>query len=316
MTLLLPAVIEPPRPAFRRFVGVRRVIASGPVMAIEPRLGSVPDYVWCCDALDLLRSLPDGSIDMALTSPPYDKLRRYNGYSWDFEGIARETYRALKPGGVLVWVVGDSVVDGSETLTSFKQAIYFKEAVGFRLHDTMVYYKPGIVFPDPTRYGQTFEYMFIFSKGAPETRNLLSQPSAYAGQRKVGSYRDDGVELVVKSERHVKDSAVMPNVWRIDSGYMKTTPDKFAYQHPAMFPEELARRHIATWSNPGDTVLDYFMGSGTTAKMARVLGRRFIGCDLSPQYVEIARARLDAPYTLPLPLLAEPTAAAVQGELL
>lgn len=253
--------------------------------------------VFCLDALELLRLLPDNSIDMILTSPPYDNLRTYNGFTWDFEGIARESYRVLKTGGVLVWVVGDATVNGSETLTSMRQALYFVDVCGFKMHDTMIYHRNGTTFPDSNRYLPSFEYMFVLSKGVPCTTNLLREHrNKYAGEKIHKTQRERNGELVIASStrqgKSVPEYSIYSNVWAINIGYNHTTRDLIAYEHPAMFPEELARRHIHTWSNPDDIVLDFFMGSGTTAKMARNLGRKFIGCDLSPEYVNLALTRL------------------------
>lgn len=256
--------------------------------------------VYNCSAEHLLAALPDGSIDLALVSPPYDSLRKYSGnWSFDFEPIARESYRVLKSGGVLVWVVGDQTRDGSETFTSFRQALYFRDTVGFNAHDTMIYQK-DMQYPDTNRYNQCFEYMFVFSKGKPKTVHLLTKPNRYAGvkitktqREKDGSMRDG---IGKREGRVYKDEGTLPNVWYFSSGYMKTTADEIAYIHPAMFPEALAERHILTWSNPGDLVLDYFAGSGTTLKMARNTGRDFIGCDISHEYVQICKERLRKPY--------------------
>jgi DNA modification methylase len=250
-----------------------------------------------CDALALLRRLPDASVDMILTSPPYDSLRLYKGFTWDFEAIAKESFRVLKHGGVLVWVVGDAVVNGSETLSSFRQALYFVDTCGFRMHDTMIYNKDGVTFPDTTRYHQCFEYMFVLSKNAPKVVNLLMErPNKYAGQKISKTQREPDGRLIdgisKRLGRRNADVGVYTNLWEIHSGFMKSTSDTEAFEHPAIFPEELARRHIATWSNPGDIVLDYFSGSGTTAKMARNLNRQFIGCDISEEYVNLARLRL------------------------
>lgn len=257
--------------------------------------------VYNVDALALLRALPDNYVDLVVTSPPYDNLRTYKGFTWDFESIAHELFRVLKPGGVCVWVVGDMVLNGSETLTSFKQAMYFKETVGFRMHDTMIYWKNSVCFPDTRRYNASFEYMFVLSKEAPKTVNLLKQRNRWAGDPIKGRFRQTNGDLKVgvgqRLARQVLEYGVLPNVWEISPGYMKTTKDVDAYEHPAMFPEELARRHILTWSNPGDLVLDPFLGSGTTAKMARLHNRNYLGCDVSHEYCEIARKRLAQPYT-------------------
>ena len=241
------------------------------------------------DCLEVMKSLPDASIDLTVTSPPYDNLRTYNGYSFDFEGIAKEIYRVTKDGGVVVWVVGDATINGSETGTSFKQALYFKE-IGFNLHDTMIYEKDGIAFPDKNRYQQSFEYMFVLSKGKPKTLNLINDRKNISFGRKVtGTDRNaDGTTRKASCFGNpIKEFGIRWNIWRIAStkGNVKTG-------HPAMFPESLAYDHIVSWSNEGDTVLDCFLGSGTTGKVAKQLNRRFVGIEISPEYLEIASKRI------------------------
>ena len=246
------------------------------------------------DCLEVMAQLPDASVDLTVTSPPYDNLRTYNGFTFDFEGIARELYRVTKPGGVVVWVVGDATVKGSETGTSFRQALYFKDMCGFNLHDTMIYHREG---PPLThnRYEQKFEFMFVLSKGRPATFNGLRKPSVAAGNRRTGTMRQDSDALGHRSAKgFVAETSLRGNVWQFGVGHNKSSKDRIAHQHPAIFPEQLAADHIASWSNPGDTVLDPFMGSGTTGKMAILEGRRFIGIDISAEYVELARERIAA----------------------
>lgn len=245
------------------------------------------------DCLKVLTQFPDNCVDLTITSPPYDNLRTYNGYSFDFEAIAKELYRITKKGGVLVWVVGDATIKGSETGTSFKQALKFKE-LGFNLHDTMIYQKTGIPFPSKTRYLQTFEYMFVFSKGKPKTTNLLEdRPNATAGQtRKTRKYRTKSGDWIKGSDKPIKKMGVRFNVWKYQTGQYKSTKDLEAFKHPAIFPEKLAEDHILSWSNEGDLVLDPFMGSGTTGKMAVLNNRKFIGIEISEEYFEIAKERV------------------------
>jgi DNA modification methylase len=245
------------------------------------------------DARAVLATLPAGCIDLTVTSPPYDNLRRYGGYSFDFEAIAAELYRVTKPGGVVVWVVGDATVKGSETGTSFRQALHFKD-IGFNLHDTMIYHRPGPPKQNRVRYEQHFEYMFVLSKGAVRIRNVLMEPCKHAGRMVPRTCRDSGKDALVVSAGVVADEKPRSNIWYYVPGASinKTT-------HPAVFPEQLAADHIASWSNPGDTVLDPFMGSGTTGKMAVLAERKFIGCDISPEYVALARGRIDAATPIP-----------------
>ena len=250
--------------------------------------------LWRGDCLELMKNIPDGSVDLTVTSPPYDNLRTYNGFSWDFENTARELLRITKNGGVVVWIVGDSYdKKGSETLTSFKQALFFKE-IGFNVHDTMIYQKNSYPFPPSNRYYQQFEYMFVLSKGKPKTANLLRQKTKWRKDtNQVSTCRNaDGSTSAMKYEKG-KEDRILDNVWLINTGYMRTTKDKFAYKHPAMFPEELCEKHILSWSNEGDIIFDCFMGSGTTGKMAVLNNRRFIGIELDDGYFNIAKKRIE-----------------------
>jgi site-specific DNA-methyltransferase (adenine-specific) len=252
------------------------------------------------DCSEIMSHMPDECVNLTVTSPPYDDLRNYNGYSFPFEEIAKQLYRVTKQGGIVVWVVGDKTEKGSETLTSFKQAIYFKE-IGFNLHDTMIYQKPnpfGTSGKGSKRYRQGFEYMFVLSKGKPNTFNPLTEPCKDAGRKPKPTTRknrqSDGLpfDAIRKLDVTVNEEKLKTNVWSIDSGYMRTTKDKFAYAHPAMYPERLAEDHILSWSNEGDTVFDCFCGSGTTLKMAYLNNRNYIGIDCSLEYVELSRKRL------------------------
>ena len=240
-----------------------------------------------------MKRIPDSYIDLTVTSPPYDNLRTYNGFEWDFEGIAKELYRVTKDGGVVVWVVGDATVNGSETGTSFRQALYFKE-IGFRLHDTMIYEKENPIPLTHNRYEQKFEYMFIFSKGKPKTFNAIMRENLTAGAKQSGTFRHDGDILTQRnSDGMIKRKSYRYNIWKYSVGRGGTTSDLYAFKHPAMFPEKLSEDHIISWSNPGDIVFDPFVGSGTTAKMAVLNDRKYIGIDISEEYVEIARRRVD-----------------------
>ena len=249
------------------------------------------------EALDLLNLLPDESIDLIVTSPPYDNLRKYNGFSFDFEGIARESHRVMKDGAVLVWVIRDSFVNGSETLTSFRQALYFCEC-GLNMHQRIVWQKEGLPTKRPKAYLPDFEDVFVFSKGEPSTFNPTLRRNKKAGQ--VNRKGRAGINGFAYNDglRQVAEMSLLTNVWTIGVGRGKTTSD--AVDHPAMFPEQLAERCITSWSDPGHIVLDYFGGSGTTAKMARNNQRRFITGDISAEYCDQMNQRLDQPYMLPM----------------
>jgi len=246
------------------------------------------------DCLERMKEIPDGSVDLTVTSPPYDNLRTYNNsLDWGehvWKPVLEELFRVTKKGGVVVWVVNDATIKGSETGTSFRQALYAKE-IGFNLHDTMIWNKPN---PRPgdtriKRYYLAFEYMFVFSKGIPSVCNHLRVPCKYAGEKSACYSRNaDGtlrLDRKAKTQNHtVGDTKIKTNVWDCNTISRK--------DHPAPFPERIAQDHIVSWSNEGDTVLDCFMGSGTTGKMALLNNRKFIGIEKDAVYFEIAKQRL------------------------
>ena len=243
------------------------------------------------DCLDGLKQLEDNCVDLTVTSPPYDNLRKYNGYSFDFENIARELFRVTKNGGVVVWIVNDATKNGSETGTSFKQALYFK-SIGFNLHDTMIWNKGSFSFPSKNCYHQVFEYMFVFSKGKPKSLNFIKdRKNLYIGQRGASGRNKDGIRN--KGKSYVRDEyGKRFNIWNYSIGGGHCTKDKIAYKHPAIFPEKLAEDHIKSWSNEGDLILDVFSGSGTTVKMAKLNNRKYIGFEVCKEYCDIAEKRL------------------------
>ena len=240
------------------------------------------------DCLEGMKRIDSNSIDLTVTSPPYDNLRKYNGYSFEFELIAKQLFRITKMGGVLVWVVGDQTIDGSESGTSFKQALYFKE-IGFNLHDTMIYQKRNYVPLTHKRYEQSFEYMFALSKGKPSTFNPIMIDCKNAG--KVESYGQSRRSVLDNSQSMrsptettylaTKNKKISPNIFSYSCGSNKNG-------HPATFPEKLAEDHILSWSNENDIVFDPFIGGGTTAKMCIKNNRKFLGFDISAEYYEMS----------------------------
>ena len=247
------------------------------------------------DCLELMKKFDDNSVDLTVTSPPYDNLRTYNGNidDWNFDkfkDIAKELYRITKSGGVVVWVVSDATVKGSETGTSFRQALHFMDC-GFNLHDTMIWEKDAFTFPDNTRYRQCFEYMFVFSKGKPKSINKISdRKNKFGGTMVHGTSRYPDGTTFRKSNHNksvVKEYGERFNVWHIP------TEKKNKTGHPAVFPIQIALDHIISWSNEGDTVLDCFMGSGTTGISCINTGRDFIGIELDENYFNIAKNRIE-----------------------
>jgi site-specific DNA-methyltransferase (adenine-specific) len=240
------------------------------------------------------------SVNLCVTSPPYDDLRTYNDSSkWDFEvfkEVAAGLVRVLKPGGVIMWNVGDATINGSETGSSFRQALHFMD-LGLKLHDTMIYEKSGIAFASgekSLRYSQAFEYCFILSKGKPKTVNIImDKPNAWAGHKSWGNARarkkDGSLDITEEKTKEIKEFGARTNIWRIKNSGGFGQSNKRAYEHPATMPEQLAYDHIITWTNPGDVVIDPFMGSGTTARMAVKADRKYIGFEIDPTYWELCQ---------------------------
>jgi site-specific DNA-methyltransferase (adenine-specific) len=253
-------------------------------------------HIVCGDNIEVLSTFSEDCIDLVVTSPPYDDARQYGKHKWDFNGIRKEITRVLKLGGVCVWIVSDTSKDHCESLSSFRQAISFVDG-GLNLLDTMIYRKRGMEFPrfGHRVYPQVYEFMFVFSKGSPKTFNLIKdKPNRYAGKKLLCTIRNpDG--SMKNSHSHGTMAAEMGsrgNVWEYDTGWGHSSEERFSHEHPAIFPEALAKDHILSWSNPGDTVLDPFCGSGTTCKAAKELNRKWIGIEVNPDYCKIAEARL------------------------
>lgn len=243
------------------------------------------------DCVEVMRGLPAGSIDLTVTSPPYDQLRDYRGYQFDAERVARELLRVTKEGGVVVWVVGDRI-RGGRSMTSFRQAVMFQD-VGFVVHDVMIYQKRNTPFMRSNAYTNCWEFMFVLSKGGPpKTFNPLKTPTVRNGEELLTfNKRPDGINR--KRKATLNSEKTRTNIWTYAVGAGGTTKDKIAFRHPAVFPEKLAAEHILSWTNEGEVVLDPMCGSGTTCKMAMLHRRRYLGIDISEEYVNIARQRIE-----------------------
>lgn len=256
----------------------------------------------CGACQEVLASLKEESVDLTVTSPPYDNIREYKGYSFrekDFKEIVAQLFRVTKKGGIVVWIVGDATNKGSESGTSFRQALGFMDA-GFKLHDTMIYEKNTSSFParrTGKRYTQIFEYMFVFCKGKIKTGNLIcDKPNKWAGHTNWGKNTQRGKDGELKKTKDIKpvpNFSPRNNIWRYNVGKGFNSSDKESHNHPAIFPEKLAEDHILSWSNEGDVVLDPFVGSGTTCKMAKKTKRHYIGIDISEDYCNLARSIIE-----------------------
>lgn len=260
------------------------------------------------NCIDGMKELGMESIDLCVTSPPYDDLRTYNDSSkWNFDTfkqVAEQLYRVMKTGGVVVWVVGDACIKGGETGSSFRQCLYFMD-LGFILHDTMIYEKNGSPFParrDGNRYSQIFEYMFILSKDKkPKTANLLcDKPNRWAGYTHFGkgSIRQKDGTLVERNIKPIPEFSPRNNIWKYNTGRNYSSKDSAAFEHPAIFPERLAKDHILTWSEENDLILDPFMGSGTTAVACMETNRKYIGFEVDSTYYDVCLRRIEQHVTL------------------
>ena len=237
-----------------------------------------------------MRKMESDSVDLTVTSPPYDNLRDYHGYEFDYKAIVEGLYKVTKKGGVVVWVVGDKVNKGNRTMTSFKHGLFFQE-IGFNIHDVMIYQKKNTPFMRSNAYTNCYEFMFVLTKGSPNTFNPLKMPTARNGfEMLTHNKKSDGVNKKVLGE--LKKEKTRTNIWQYAVGLGGSTSDKMAFEHPAIFPEQLATDHILSWTNPNDLVFDPMCGSGTTCKMAVINDRHFLGLDISIDYVKLACDRV------------------------
>src|SRR3989344_4541387 len=289
--------LQPANPNLKPFY-VKEVIIQGKVISTfrnieeqENRDGKTKlNNIYRSDCIEFMKSMDENSIDLTVTSPPYDELRDYKGYSFDFENIAKQLFRVTKKGGIVVWVVGDKIKKGNKTLTSFKQALHFQQ-VGFNVHDVMIYRKKNTPFMRSNAYTNCFEFMFVLSKDSPKTFTPLKVKTVRQGKEMLPFNKGaDGVNKKIMGE--LKPEKTMTNIWDYAVGFGGSTSDRLAFDHPAIFPEKLAEDHILSWSKEGDIVFDPMCGSGTTCKMATLNKRHYIGCDISQEYVELAKKRL------------------------
>jgi site-specific DNA-methyltransferase (adenine-specific) len=254
----------------------------------------LPDnQIVCCDCLEGMAGLPDECIPFTLTSPPYDGIRTYDGLAeWDFMAVARELYRITMPGGVVVWVVQEQIIDGSESGETSRQRLAFAE-IGFRLHYTMVMGKTGGHQNSALRYGRPLEYAFILSKGRPRYFSpLRDKPNKEAGKVKVFKNRKPDGSFAPVRRRMTAPFGIRSAIWTYPTGRNVTAKEAYAFGHPALMPEQMAEDHILSWTKVGDLVFNPFAGGGTALKMALLNYRRYLGFEINPRFVKIARRRL------------------------
>lgn len=287
--------LQPANPKLKPLY-VKEIVIQGKLISTfrnleeQEKKESKLNNIFRSDCIEFMKAMEENSIDLTVTSPPYDELRNYKGYSFDFENIAKQLFRVTRKGGVVVWVVGDKIKKGNKSLTSFKQALYFQE-IGFNVHDVMIYKKKNTPFMRSNAYTNCFEFMFILSKGSPKIFNPLKTKTVRQGQEKLPFNKGaDGINKKVLAE--LKPEKTLTNIWEYAVGYGGSTTDKIAFEHPAIFPEKLAEDHILSWTNEKDIVFDPMCGSGTTCKVAKKHNRQFIGCDVSEDYVALAKKRI------------------------
>ena len=254
----------------------------------------IKNKIFTGDAETILSTFPNNCIDLTVTSPPYSNLRHYgntlNKDNWNydkFQAITKQLFRITKDGGVVVWIVNDKTENGSKSLVSFRQALYFQE-IGFNMNDVMIWEKEN---PMPTvkqpRYTDVFEYMFILSKGKPKTFNPIMIPCKCAGQEYHSTTKNMGGENGrTYKEFNINKEKIKGNIWECAVAQNKTG-------HPAVYPEKLIIDHIKSWSNECDIVLDPFIGSGTTAIAAKKLNRSYIGIDINEEYCNLTINRIN-----------------------
>jgi site-specific DNA-methyltransferase (adenine-specific) len=253
------------------------------------------------DSGEVMKTLEANSIDLTITSPPYDEVRLFKGHKWDCEAIIKELYRITKEGGVVVWVVADQYIKGGRSGSSFRQAIMFQD-IGFKIHDVMIYQKSGTAYPagsKSTRYTQIYEFMFVFCKGKIKTHNLIKDKvnrsfNPNHKPRKKITKNKHGESIIQPLGNVVNQMGYRNNIWTYSTGAGNTSKNPNVFKHPSVFPEKLAEDHILTWSNEDDLVLDCFAGSGTTLKMAKNNNRKYIGIEIDEEYCNIIKENLQS----------------------
>jgi DNA modification methylase len=251
------------------------------------------------DSAEVMKTFEPNSIDLTITSPPYDNVRLFKGHKWDCDAIIKELFRITKVGGVVVWVVADQYINGGRSGSSFRQAVQFQDA-GFKIHDVMIYQKSGYAYPagrKSTRYTQIYEFMFVFCKGKIKTHNLIKDKvnksySPNLKPRKKITKNQNGETIIQPLGNVVNQTGYRNNIWTFSTGRGHTSKNSVVFKHPSVFPEQLAEDHIITWSNEGDVVLDCFAGSGTTLKMAAKNNRDYIGIEIDEEYCGIIKENL------------------------
>lgn len=252
------------------------------------------NQIICGDAFEIVRSWPASSVDMVVTSPPYDGIRDYKGFSLNLSAVGQELHRILKDGGVVAMVIQDQTKNFGKSLTSFRTILDWCDRVGFKLFETVIYRKYGA---EGAWWNKRFrvdhEYIPVFLKGErPQYFNKehLKIPSKHGGKTMTGggTRLTNGVRIATRAIT-INPFKCRGTIWE----YM-TAGDgsRLKHQHPATFPNQLPYDFIQCFCPPDGIVLDPFVGSGTTTVAAKNLDRSYIGIDIAPAYCEIAKKRM------------------------
>ena len=258
----------------------------------------IRNSIYCNDAADTMGGWPENSVDLSIFSPPYDDIRTYGQdepNKVDLHQIGLAAYRVTKPGGIVAMVIQDQTKDFAKSLTSFRTTVDWADNIGFRLFECVIYNRPG---KPGAWWNQRFrvdhEYIMIFLKGErPKYFNKepLKIPAKYAGHVWSGTQRLTNGKLIPIERTEQKKLKCPGTVWTMGASTTERNPLKT--KHPAPFPDKLAENLILCFSQPGELVVDFMCGSGTTLRMAQKHGRDFIGVDNSLEYCKLSQQMLE-----------------------
>ena len=253
-------------------------------------------HLFCGDCLEVLKKLPDNSVDMYFFSPPYDELRDYNGFTLDLSSIGKEIERTLKDGGVSIMVMQDSTNNFKKSGTTFRTIVNWLDNTELKLWECCIYNRkatPGAWWT--YRFSVDHEYVPIFFKGKrPQhfDKEHMKIPNPNAGKNIKGSVRGKDGELI-PLECTTNDTMCCGTVMHYSNSKRERPKDwHLKKQHPATFPEKMTADFIRAFTKEGMLVVDPFVGSGTTGVQCKKLKRKFVGIDISQEYIEISKQRL------------------------
>lgn len=253
------------------------------------------DKVHCMECVEGMEMLPDDCVDLVVTSPPYDAVRKYNGFAFDLHQTGAQIHRVLKDGGIAAMVIQDQTKDFGKSLTSFRTIIDWCDSFGFKLFECVIYRKNGSEGAWwKHRFRVDHEYIPLFLKGdrpAYFDKQPLRVPSKHGGKVMSGSgnRRTDGATNGTV-RREINATKCRGTIWNY---LMAGDKNPLKRKHPAVFPDAIPSDLIQCFCPPGGIVLDPFIGSGSTAVQALKHERHFIGFDISQEYCDLCNQRLE-----------------------